>query len=296
LGVVFNNTQGAALMVDTGASGLLISRAVAERAGLKSIARTQIGGIGDKGPQGGYIARADSIRIGPLEFRDCMVEVTDRKDILDMAGVIGTDVFSSYLVTLDYPMLKFLLSPLPPRPSDTPGAAASLNTSGDDHLAGIGTPSPGQSPEPEDRYVSPTMQNYAPAFRSGHLLILPTILNGKTQRLFLMDTGAFSSSISPEAARAVTKVRGGAPLRIQGASGEVAKLSTSDKIVLAFAGIEQQNNDLISFDTSALSKGAGLEVSGLLGATVLRQLTIHIDYRDGLIKFDYDPHHGNHNF
>ncbi len=140
------------------------------------------------------------------------------------------------------------------------------------------------------------MQNYSPAFRSEHFLMLPTILNGKTQRLFLIDTGAFSSTISPEAARAVTKVRGGAPLRIQGASGEVAKLSTSDKVVFSFAGIQQQNNDLISFDTLTLSKGAGIEVSGLLGATVLRQLTIHIDYRDGLVKFDYDPHHGNHSF
>jgi len=53
---------------------------------------------------------------------------------------------------------------------------------------------------------------------------------------------------------------------------------------------------LISFDTSGLSKAAGIEISGFLGNTVLRELSISIDYRDGLIKFAYDPNHGNHNF
>jgi hypothetical protein len=67
-------------------------------------------------------------------------------------------------------------------------------------------------------------------------------------------------------------------------------------VLFQFAGIQQQNNDLVSFDTSGLSKGAGIEISGFLGSTVLRQLTISIDYRDGLIRFDYDPNRGNHNF
>jgi hypothetical protein len=290
--VVFNNTQGAALAVDTGASGLLISRAIAEKAGLKPVARVQIGGVGNKGPQGGYIAHADSIRIGALEFRDCMVEVTDRKDIMDMDGLIGTDVFSSYLVTLDYPVLKFRLSLLPPRPSDTDSRTTTLNTAGGDHLAD----SSGQSIDPQDRYISPTMKDYFPAFRSGHYLIVPVVLNRKTQRLFMVDTGAFSSSISPEVARTVTKVHGGDPGSVRGLSGDVAKVSFSDAVLFQFAGIQQQNNDLVSFDTSGLSKGAGIEISGFLGSTVLRQLTISIDYRDGLIRFDYDPNRGNHNF
>jgi hypothetical protein len=35
-----------------------------------------------------------------------------------------------------------------------------------------------------------------------------------------------------------------------------------------------------------------MEISGFLGANTLDQLTIHIDYRDGLVKFDYDPNRG----
>lgn len=295
LHVAFNGTE-TILGVDTGASGLIINRAIAERAGLKPLARVQLGGVGDQAPQGGYIAHVDSIRIGALEFRDCTAEVTDRKDILTMDGLIGTDVFSSYLITLDFPMRKFLLSQLPPRPSDTAGTAGTtLNTEAGDQGTGtsgaVGAPA-----QPQDRYISPAMKDYVGFFRVGHDVLVPTRLNGKTERLFLVDTGAFSSSISPDTAREVTKVHGNAPGAVRGLSGDVAKVSFSEAVLFQFGGIQQQNNDLYSFDTSNLSKGAGVEISGFLGSTVLRQLTISIDYRDGLIKFDYDPHHGNHNF
>jgi len=296
LHVALNGSE-AGLEVDTGASGLLIGRSFAQRAGLKPATRIQLGGIGDQGAQGGFVAHVDSIRVGSLEFRDCMVRVSDRQDIVNIDGIIGADVFSNFLVTLDYPMRKFLLSQLPPRPSDASGPAETLNTEGGEQpaTAAIST-SATTSNGPQDRYISQSMKDYAPVFRSGHLLIIPTVLNGTTQRLFMVDSGAFSSTISPEVARAVTKVHGGSPVGVVGISGEVKKVSTSDKIILTFAGIQQRNNDLISFDTSGLSRSAGVEVSGILGHTVLRELTISIDYRDGLMKFDYDPHHGNHNF
>lgn len=294
------NNKVATLGVDTGASGLLINRAIAERAGLKPIAHFKIGGVGDQGPQGGYVAHAESIRIGSLEFRDCMVEVTDRKDILSMDGLIGTDVFSNYLVTLDYPMRKFLLSPLPSRPNDDGGTSTALNTAAGDSSNDTTSPtSAGQavavSSQPQDRYIAPAMKDYFPFFRSGHYIIVPTRLNGKSERLFIVDTGAFSSSISPAAAREVTKINGGAG-EVRGLSGSVAKLSFGEAVLMQFAGIQQQNNDIYSFDTIGLSRAAGVEISGFLGSTVLRQLTISIDYRDGLIKFAYDPRRGNHNF
>jgi len=296
LRVLFNNSESV-LGVDTGASGLVINRAIADRAGLKPVGRVQLGGVGDQGPQGGFIAHVDSIRIGSLEFRDCTAEVTDRKDILSMDGLIGTDVFSSYLVTLDFPMRKFLLSQLPPSPSDAGGASAALNTEAGDQVVSSGSGAPGSS-QPPDRYISPTMKDYVGFFRSGHFIVLPTLLKGKTQRLFMVDTGAFSTAISPEAAREVTKVHflGSNPGSVRGLSGDVTKIAFAEAILFQFGGIRQQNNDLYSFDTTGLSKGAGFEISGFLGSTVLRQLTISIDYRDGLIKFDYDPRHGNHNF
>jgi hypothetical protein len=46
----------------------------------------------------------------------------------DIDGLIGMDVFSQFLVTLDYPMHKLLLGPLPPRPGEA-AAAPALKTS-----------------------------------------------------------------------------------------------------------------------------------------------------------------------
>ncbi len=292
LHVSVNNTE-TVLGVDTGASGLIINRAIAERAGLKAVARVQFYGVGDEGAQGGFVAPADSIRIGSLEFKNCMVQVTDRKDILNMDGLIGTDVFSSFLITLDYPMRKFLLAPLPPRPTDTTSSPTTLDTGAGDRPSNQTT---GTGTEPQDRYIAPSMKDYYPVFRSGHDLIVPVVLNGKAERLFLVDTGSFSTTIAPDVARTVTKVHGKEAGLIRGLSGNVNNVSFSEAVNFRFAGIEQQNNDLYSFDTSGLSRGAGVEISGFLGSTLLRQLTISIDYRDGLVKFDYDPHHGNHNF
>ena len=119
------------LQIDTGAGGLLLSRIGAERAGLKPFSKTEMSGVGDQGYKPGYTAYVDSIRIGNLEFQDCAVQVLDSKSTLPgpvQDGLIGMDVFSHFLVTLDYPERKLLLSPLPPRPGETANADLALKT------------------------------------------------------------------------------------------------------------------------------------------------------------------------
>jgi len=46
---------------------------------------------------------------------------------------------------------------------------------------------------------------------------------------------------------------------------------------------------MISIDTTHLAGPAGVEISGLIGAPTLHQLTFSIDYRDNLVHFSYDP-------
>ena len=105
------NDHDARLQIDTGASGLLISRSIADHAGLKQFSRSEVGGIGNQGNKASYTAFAEDIRIGSLEFKDCAVQVVDKGGVLDNDGLIGMDVFSRFLVTLDYPMRKLLLAP-----------------------------------------------------------------------------------------------------------------------------------------------------------------------------------------
>src|SRR5208283_5852568 len=92
------NGHSARLEVDTGASGLLVSRSVAKHADLKPFSQTEMSGIGDHGDKDGYTAYADSIRIGNLEFQDCEVDVLDSRNVADEDGLIGMDVFSHFLV------------------------------------------------------------------------------------------------------------------------------------------------------------------------------------------------------
>ncbi len=300
------NDHKSRLQVDTGAGGLYITRSVAEHAGLKSIAQSQGNGIGDKGPQSGYTAFADSIKIGGLEFKNCLVEVSDRNNVVDVDGLIGMDVFSNFLVTLDFPWRKLTLGPLPPYPDSTTAAPATLNTQQESAAESTETPS-APTPDaktteqakaapqprgPHDRYIAPEMKNWEMVYRVGHMMIVPASLNSKTRRLFIIDTGAFRTSISPSAAREVTKVHEDANSRVHGISGSVANVYRGDKITVQFAHLQQEMDDILSFDNTGISRNLGTEISGFLGFDLLHLLVVKIDYRDGLMDFEYSADRG----
>lgn len=304
------NNKASLLEVDTGASGILISRHVAERAGLKVLSTAEVGGIGDQGEKAGYSAFVDRIRIGDIEFQDCAVTVVDGRYVSDaLDGLIGMDVLSNFLVTLDFPGRKLHLEPLPKRP-DGGNSEPSLTASDDDAAepedvaepvaGGTGTgsanntqaaakpPAPAVRRGPFDRYISPEMKGYALVYRSGHNLLVPTALNGSHPKLFILDTGAWATSISPDAAQEVTKVQRDYFQRVTGLSGEVGSVYKANQVTFTFASVSHKVDGVPSFDTSKLSKDLGVEVSGFLGAQTLDWLTIHIDYRDGLVKCEYD--------
>ncbi len=269
------NGANAKLLLDTGAGGILIDRKIAEKAGIKSIGHTEIAGIGNKGGASGYIGYADSIKVGDLEFHDCRVEVVDRRSVLDDDGLIGADVFQHYLIDINLPDGKFSLSelPNPPQQEAEPGALEAGHTGSNIW---------------HNPYVAPEMKSYSPVFRFGHMLLIPTRLNDSPPVLFLIDTGAFNNSISPEAARQVSKVHSTDDLKVKGLSGNVANVYYADNVTLQFAHFRQENQDLVSFDLSGVSNSAGTEISGTLGFPLLYMLDVKIDYRDGLVNFTFD--------
>ncbi len=305
--VVKVNDRSQRLLLDTGASGILINRKAAEKAGLKRVSSVQFSGIGEKGQRDAYFAIADRVRIGELEFRDCIVTVSEKSMGLDEDGLIGADVFSSYVVDIDIPADMLRLTPLPrgPQESDVQASLAS-DPDSDDESEEIadGTEKPktdvkpgpddrasasSTSRLPKDRYVAPEMAKWARVYRIGHDLLIPTHLNGSKACLFVIDTGAFSNMISTRAARNVTKVSADESIKIKGLSGEVNKIYSADKATLQFGNIRQPNQDMVAIDLSGISKNLGVEVSGFLGFATFRQLEMKIDYRDGLVEFIYDP-------
>jgi predicted aspartyl protease len=293
------NNHSARLEVDTGADGLFISRSIARQAGLQEFSTTEIGGVGDEGRKAAYTAYVDSISIGSLEFHDCAVTVMDSRNVVGIDGLIGANVFSRFLVTLDYPMRKIELGPLPPRPQDTAASPPSLATDTEENSANENAghedkeqPRPVAAKGPHDRYIAPEMADWTKVYRMGDKLLIPAALNQTVERLFVLDTGAFSTVISPEAARAVTKVHKDYGMQVSGVDGKVKQVYSTGKVTFDFANLRQPAEQVVAFDTSELSKHMGLEISGFLGINTLGQLQVKIDYRDALVKFEYDPKRG----
>jgi tetratricopeptide (TPR) repeat protein len=301
------NDRNQRLLLDTGASGIVINRKAAEKAGLERLSSVEFHGIGDSGQRDGYLALVDHVRVGDLEFRDCIVTVSEKTMNLDEDGLIGGDVFGSYIVDIDIPGDAFRLSPLPKRPEDTTQAPAALRSeansdssdqqedrgeaakSAEKTAAEKSATAPPAPRIPADRYIAPDMANWARIYRIGHDLLMPTHVNESKAMLFILDTGASLNMISTRAAATVSKVRSEDNLRIKGLSGEVNKVYTTDMATLQFANLRQPNQYMATIDLSRISKNLGIEVSGFIGFPIFRQVEMKIDYRDGLVRFIYDP-------
>jgi tetratricopeptide (TPR) repeat protein len=301
------NDRNVHLLLDTGAGGIIVTSKVAEKAGLSRVSTAHFVGIGDKGLQSGYTAVAEHIRIGELEFEDCVVAVSDRNSLTGVDGLIGADVFGSYLVDIDLPGERLKLSPLPKRPEDT-ATPKSLNSEGEEQVNAeqreggaaeqtspqqkSSVPTPQNTRRtPKDRYIAPEMTNWTKVFRFGHAILVPTSVNDSKPMLFGLDTGAFSNILSLRAGRLMGKVNSDYRLRVQGLNGAVNKVYNSDKAVLSFGHFRQSNTGIVTLDLSTVSRLTGTEVSGFLGFAMLKHLELKLDYRDGLVDFVYDPKH-----
>lgn len=270
------NGVSSKLLLDTGAGGILVNSKIAEKARVKRVAQADLKGIGDKAAATGYTCYVDSLKVGDLEFQDCYVQVIDKGSLLGEDGLIGANVFSNFLIDLDFPNSKFRLSQLPSTPDALSSTAAAHSPSS-------------EAVEFHDRYIAPEMKSFTPVFRFGPHLLIQTKVNDVGPKLFLIDTGAFGNTITPSAAREVTKVSSDSSLTIKGLSGSVKDVFRADQLTLQFGRFRQKNVDIVAFDTKSISDSIGVEVSGILGFAMLRILEIKIDYRNGLVDFLYDP-------
>jgi tetratricopeptide (TPR) repeat protein len=280
------NGKPRVLQIDTGSSGFTLAQSVGANLGLPKIQTVHMGGIGDEGAAGADLVHADSVRIGDLEFKGCYARIlhktgllggsTDIGQRLDFTdGVVGTDIFDHYLVTVDYIKHEIQLDPLPQIPGST--ADASLL----DPLGG--------RKEPDwllvDRYIAPSMHDWTKIYRNDHLLIMPTRLSGELKNnlpaLFVIDTGAASSLIDIGVAKQIAHTEENDMEEMTGFSGATSKMYDVGKFTLDFAGMRLP---VSSMDSTNFSDEDG--VAGLIGYPVLENLVMHIDYRDNLMSFE----------
>src|SRR5579864_5938607 len=71
LRVRLNDRATVMLLVDTGSSGITITRKLAEKIGASKLSEQAIEGVGKSGAAVGYKAWVDKVAIGDLEFHDC---------------------------------------------------------------------------------------------------------------------------------------------------------------------------------------------------------------------------------
>ena len=250
LRVRLNDRATVTLLLDTGSSGVTITRKLAEKIGASKLSEQALEGVGKSGPAVGYKAWVDKVVIGELEFHDCFVHATPR-EIAQVDGIIGSDVFAKYLVTLDIPAQKLRLDPLPARASD-------------------GTPALAEA--------------FTQTFSFGHFLLLPTEVGKKASGLFVIDTGANANTISPELARLMPEMRAfNAPM--SGASGVVNSAFVADDATMRFAKMNRTGERISTMDLHSVSKDLGVEISGQIGFSAMENMKVTIDYRDGLVRF-----------
>ncbi len=280
---VLLNGKRRRFLLDTGASGLMLTRGAAKALSLTPEAEVQTGGLGDEGSRDTFLAHVDHVKIGGMEFSNCMLRVLENDPQLGIDGILGPDIFRSFVVTLDFPGSELRLSPLPPRPDET-AETLTLGTDGD--AAGTTV-----AQTRKDRFVAPDMANWDKVFRFGHQLIVPTYIGKAPVKLFILDTGAGQNLISQDAAREVTKVHADDGGKVRGISGDVNHVAGTDALFIQFAGVRQPiQQGLNAIDTSQISRGMGVEISGFIGYPILHQLVIQIDYRDDLVHVSYTPH------
>jgi predicted aspartyl protease len=270
--VGFNGGKSWPLLLDTGASGLVIHPRIAEKAGIERLVDSHVLGIGDKGARDSYEGWAQSVEIGAMQFKNCPITVTAKKYDGDVEGIIGPDVLSRFLVRINFPRQTLELSPLP-------------------KLEGV-------SEEDErawnfDATLVPLKDSFRRVLQSGHHLLIETSVNSLRGKYFILDTGASTNLISTPLARAASNVGRENYVTLRGVSGTVKDVQSADRLILEFAGFRQENRDMLAFDMTPLNKDLGFEVSGLLGFTVWQNFALTIDYRDGLVKFEYIPPPGH---
>ena len=294
--VVALNGRNSKLLLDTGADGIVVDHKIAEKAGLTRLLDTTIGGFGDRGKSTGYFARASSIKIGDLESQDCPIRVVDKRSVLGLDGIVGTNIFQEFLIEVDLRKKKLRLGTLPNRPDEWldqgPIPTKKVNLRPGESKA---IPTTAETAMPVytslvDRFRPAQFSfSFTPVFRFGHTLLIPTgVGDNSAPKLFLLDTGSLRNMFSANAAHEFARVHEDPRMTVKGLSGSVNKVYDAEKTALHFANIHQYADKDIALDLESLSENVGTEVSGILGALSFAQLVVTIDYRDGFVGFDFN--------
>jgi tetratricopeptide (TPR) repeat protein len=236
------------LIVDTGAAGIVLNASAGSQANLAFLGDAVLSGFGSAKPGLARIARAESFETGGLKIANVLLDVSETDMTREADGWIGLDVFKDFLIRLDARARTLELAPF----ADQAGNHSEAGMACEDCLQ---------------------------AYRLGSLLLLRGTVNGHANGYFILDSGSPYTMVSRKLLS-----EHGRPATFSGAQGGQDVAVPSTPVSIRLGNRRLMGFEYATFDTSAISSRNGTEIAGAIGYSVLRNLTVTVNYRDGMVK------------
>jgi predicted aspartyl protease len=269
-------------VVDTGSGMCVVSNEVAEKIGVKAVARgglaRAVGGGGRFEIVYGFL---DTLQIGDAKISNVPVyirEFNNKQEQVD--GYIGLSVLAHFLSTVDYGERVFSLLRDDARPA-APGVeqtAANAQTT-------TATPA-AASPTPQRVFEIP-IRSTSSGFWSG----LVHVEGVSKPTNFIIDTGATVSVVSTQLAERETLARFEQKFRLSvyGAAGVTEDVPLLMLPRISFGDYTHANLAAAVLDMNPINETSGFEQAGILGGNVLRYFRVTFDFQRAVIHLEMIP-------
>jgi hypothetical protein len=238
------------LLVDTGASGVVLSASVARGLNLEPLAPVKLSGFGSGPLAAAQAALAASFEVTSFEssgfkMENLLLEVSDGELRKDTDGVAGLDLFQDFLIRVNARTHSLDLTPFPETKKSEP------------------------------------CQDCLRTYRVGNLLLVRGRVNGYGEGCFIVDSGVPYSLISSKLLPG-----GGRTSFAAGVQGSQTLALRHEPFSIRLGAKHFFDSEYATLDTETLSSRIGTEIGGSIGFSLLRDVAWTIDYRDGWIKLE----------
>lgn len=236
--------------IDTGATQTVISEKLAAEIGLKPITTTVVFGIGGAGKVETKLYKVKEFSIGDVKISNVPVGTFNDPLISQLAdGILGTSIFSDFIITVNYPANQLELARA--RPPSAAGAEV------------------------------------LPVWFFSNLLLLPLDVNGKRGN-FIVDTGAVTTVMSHSMAAqlGINENTAGAKidLGIAGVGGFEGVVLKVPNVTFKTPKNTEVFPQVVSIDLKQISKMIGTEAAGVVGYDFFSDYKLTLDYYAGEVR------------
>jgi predicted aspartyl protease len=230
--------------IDTGATQTVVSEKLAKEAGLETITSTVVFGIGGTGKADTKLYKMKTFAVGDITVKNSPVGTFNDPLISQIAdGILGTSMFSDFIVSIDYPSSQMVLT------RKSPAAAAGTEV--------------------------------LPVWFFSNLLLVPVEANGKRGN-FIIDTGAVTTVLSHSTAAqlGVDEKTPGAKIDmgIAGVGGFEGVVLKVPNVTFKTRQNTEVFPQVVAIDLKEISKTIGTEVAGILGYDFFSDYKVTLDY------------------